>query len=240
MKIFFFFSFCSDKGSEKIDYYWHSASSTRAIFRLFFHDHRSWKYFSAIRNNIAGNGCRFRSCFSNIRRTFCCHFFGYLRTKSSIGDVIARRGLWNAYLWHRWGIHDNKISLNHRNSNKCFLRRSRHSDIALCCVIGNMSIECMLLYRYNYFWLPLICALCRQLRNYIVSICVTLSWIFTIILHRLCDVVLHEFGREVILYWFCLNCVLGACFVIFYIPETKRMSLLEVCEVMKEWNCLWK
>ncbi|XP_070502407.1 facilitated trehalose transporter Tret1-like [Chironomus tepperi] len=72
-----------------------------------------------------------------------------------------------------------------------------------------------------------------NIRGTIIALCVTMSWVFTVVVIKLHALFLEAFSADAILYYFIINCILGACFVIFYVPETRKKSLLEICHIMQ-------
>ncbi|CAG9801822.1 unnamed protein product [Chironomus riparius] len=72
-----------------------------------------------------------------------------------------------------------------------------------------------------------------NIRGTIIALCVTFSWVFRVVLVKLHALFLEAFGSDTISYYFIINCILGACFVISYVPETKKKSLLEISHIMQ-------
>ncbi|CRL04891.1 CLUMA_CG017942, isoform A [Clunio marinus] len=57
------------------------------------------------------------------------------------------------------------------------------------------------------------------IRDYILTICTSTSWIFLIVVFNLSSLLTNEFGQGGPMYFFAVNSILGGIFVIFFIPK---------------------
>jgi hypothetical protein len=60
------------------------------------------------------------------------------------------------------------------------------------------------------------------------------GFIFTIVVFNLTPLLIAHLGLGRAVYFFAFNSFVGGIFIIFYVPETVGMSLLEIAEMMKK------
>lgn len=60
-----------------------------------------------------------------------------------------------------------------------------------------------------------------------------MSWIFTFSVFNLLSPLQNLFGLGGVMYFFATIAILGALFVLFYIPETMGKSLEEIAQIMQ-------
>lgn len=73
-----------------------------------------------------------------------------------------------------------------------------------------------------------------QIRSYVYTFCLMLSWIFAFIISKYLDSTIELLGISGVMLIFSINSFCGAVFVLAFVPETKGKSFAEILQMLEK------
>lgn len=89
---------------------------------------------------------------------------------------------------------------------------------------------------FHSIWVPSFNLKVFQIKGYIYTFCLCLSWVFAFIILHYFEALVELIGMSGLMLVFSINCLVGGLFVVVFVPETKGRSFPEILEMLEKWN----